>query len=94
VNENHTPVVCPVCLVAKNTRANSCATPIAATPERPVAACTARFGRITSILRSFFSKCTSGITLSAANLRTAARNAVPTFSRIAGDGVRCGGDRS
>ena len=34
-------------LVAVNTGANSCATPIAATPARPVAACRARYGRIT-----------------------------------------------
>ncbi len=37
-------------LVAVNTGANSCATPTATTPARPVAACRARYGRITSIL--------------------------------------------
>ena len=37
---------------AANTFWNSCATPIAATPDRPVASCAARWRRITSILRS------------------------------------------
>jgi len=74
-------------LVAVNTGANSCATPIAATPARSVLACRARYGRIMSILRSFLPNRTTGIWLSSANDRTARRNAVPIFSRIAGDGI-------
>ena len=74
-------------LVAVNTGANSCATPIAATPARPVAACRARYGRITSILRSFLPKRTTGMWLASANDATARRNAVPIFSKMAGDGI-------
>ena len=70
-----------------NTGANSWATPIAATPARPVAACRARYGRITSILRSSLPNRTTGIWLSSANRSTALRNAVPIFSMIAGDGI-------
>ena len=87
VNENHTAAVSPVCLVARNTRANSWAIPIAATPGRPLAACAARYGRITSILRSSLPKCTTGMWLSAAKLPTARRNPVPIFFRTAGDGI-------
>jgi hypothetical protein len=86
VKENHT-VLLRCFLVAVDTGANSCATPIAATPDRPVAACRARYGRITSILRSFLPNRTTGIRLSAAKDATALRNAVPIFSRIAGDGM-------
>ena len=68
--ENHT--VLPRCfLVAVNTGANSCATPIAATPDRPVPACRARYGRITSILRSFLPNRTTAILLSEPKRSTA-----------------------
>ena len=50
-------------------------------------ACRARYGRITSILRSSLPNRTTGILLSAAKRCTAVRNAVPIFSMIAGDGI-------
>jgi len=74
-------------LVARNTRVHSWATPLGATPARPVAACRAKYGRIRSILRSSLTNRTTGILLSAAKLRTARRNAVPIRSRIAGDAI-------
>jgi hypothetical protein len=73
--------------VAANTFWNSCAIPIAATPQRPVRACQARYRRITSTLRSSLPNRTTGMWLSAAKRSTAARNAVPIFSMIAGDGI-------
>ena len=60
---------------------HSWATPLGATPARPVAACRAKYGRIRSILRSSLMNRTTGILLSAAKLRTARRNAVPIRSR-------------
>jgi hypothetical protein len=72
---------------AANTFWYSCATPIAATPDRPVAACAARCRPITSILRSSFVKRTTGTCSVAANEDTDRRNAVPIFSRIAGEGI-------
>jgi hypothetical protein len=87
VNENHTAPPDPFFFVPVNTGANSCATPIAATPARPVLACSARYRCITSILRSSLPKRTTGITLATANRSTALRNAVPIFSMIAGDGI-------
>ena len=48
-------------LVADQTRWNSCETPTAATPDRPVAACACRYGCITSILRSPLPNLTHGI---------------------------------
>ncbi len=63
-------MVCPVVFWSPvNTGANSWATPIAATPARPVAACRARYGRITSILRSSLPKRTTGISLASASER-------------------------
>jgi len=86
VNENHTACPAPF-LTARNTGANSWATPIAATPARPVRACAARYGRIRSILRSSLPNRTTGILLSSANRSTALRNAVPILSMIAGEGI-------
>ena len=40
-----------------------------------------------SILRPVFSKRTTGMCSSSANRLTARRNAVPIFSKIAGDGI-------
>jgi hypothetical protein len=76
-------------LDAAKTFWNSCATPIAATPDRPVAACAARYRRITSILRSSLPKCTTGTCSSAAKTLTEWRNAVPIRSKTAGDGIVC-----
>src|SRR6185295_17575712 len=56
-------------------------------PARPVAACRAKYGRIRSILRSSLPNRTTGILLSSAKRPTAARNAVPILSIIAGDGI-------
>ena len=42
MKENHATPFDPVFLVPVNTLAYSCATPIAATPDRPVRACAAR----------------------------------------------------
>ena len=74
-------------LDAAKTFWNSCATPIAATPERPVAACAATYRRITSILRSSLPKCTTGTCSSSAKALTERRNPVPIRSKIAGDGI-------
>ena len=73
--------------VPANTFWYSWATPIAATPDRPVAACRSRCGRITSILRSPLPNRTTGIEWSSANCLTFFRNRVPIFSRIGGDGI-------
>ena len=70
-----------------NTFWYSCATPIAATPDRPVDSCLARCRRITSILRSVLPNLTTGMCSSPAKRDTDRRNAVPIFSRIAGDGM-------
>jgi hypothetical protein len=70
-----------------NTFAYSWATPIAATPDRPVLACASRYGRITSILRSALVNRTTGMWSCSAKRATAFRNAVPIFSKIAGDGI-------
>jgi hypothetical protein len=87
VNENHGIPVSPVRCAEANTFWNSCAVPIAATPDRPVRAWRARYGRITSTLRSSLPKRTTGMLLSVAKRSTAVRNAVPIFSMIAGDGI-------
>ena len=63
------------------------ATPVAATPDRPVAACAATCRRITSILRSALPNRTTGMCSASANVLTARRNAVPIFPMIAGDGI-------
>ena len=70
-----------------NTRWNSWATPIAATPHRPWRASRSRCGRITSSLRSPLAKRITAMSLAAANSVTALRNRSPIFSRIAGDGI-------
>ena len=75
------------CLVAANTGANSWATPIAATPDRPDAAARAKYGRITSIFRSPFANRTTGMSLTSANRATSRRNLLPILSKIAGDGI-------
>jgi len=87
VKANHTAPPGPVFFVPVNTGANSWATPIAATPARPVLACLARYRRITSILRSSLPKRTTAMSLSSANRSTAPRNAVPNLSIIAGEGI-------
>jgi hypothetical protein len=87
VNENHGTPLRPRPAVAANTFWYSCATPIAATPDRPVAACAARCRRITSILRSSLPNRTTGMCSASANALTARRKAVPIFSMIAGDGT-------
>jgi hypothetical protein len=70
-----------------NTRWNSWATPIAATPVRPSRISRSRYGRITSSLRWPLAKRTTSISLSRANSVTALRNRNPILSRIAGDGI-------
>ena len=87
MNENHGIPLRPSRRAEANTFWNSCAGPIAATPDRPVRACRARYGRITSILRSSLPNRTTGILLSAAKRSTALRKAVPILSMIAGDGI-------
>ena len=72
---------------AANTFWNSWATPIAATPDRPVFAWAVRWRRITSIFRSPFLKRTIGMWLSSAKVVTARRNRVPIFSITAGEGI-------
>ena len=55
-------------------RPGSCATPIAATPDRPVAACRSRYGRITSVLRSSLPNLTQAMSLASAKEATERRN--------------------
>ena len=74
-------------MAAVNTRWNSCATPIAATPARPVAAWRSRWGCITDSLRSFLPNRTTGMRLTSAKVFTASRNLVPIFSTTAGEGI-------
>ena len=70
-----------------NTRWNSCAFPMAATPVPSARINRSRCGRITSSLRSPFAKLSTGMSWSAANPATSRRNRSPIFSRIAGDGI-------
>lgn len=69
------------------TRWNSRATPIAATPERPVPACALRYRIITAILRSPLTNRTTGMWFSAASLRTSSRNRSPIRPTTAGEGI-------
>ena len=72
---------------AMNTRCGSCATPIAATCERPVAAAALRWRRITSMLRSVDFNRTTGMWLASAKEATERRNLSPICCRHAGDGT-------
>lgn len=87
VNENHGTAESLSRLFAANTFWNSCATPIAATPETPVFSCRVRCGRITSAFRSILPNRTTGMSWSFANRSTSRRNRVTICSKIAGDGV-------
>ena len=71
---------------AVHTRWNSWATPIAATPDRPVAACRARCGCITSSLASSLPNLTHGMSLASAKESTALRNRSPSCRNSTGEG--------
>jgi len=71
---------------AVHTRWNSWATPIAATPDRPVAACRIRFGAITSSLAWSFSNLIHRMSLASANDITDRRNRSPICRNSAGEG--------
>ena len=72
---------------AVHTRWNSCATPIAATCARPLAAARFKYGAITSALRSSLANLTHGMSLASAKEATARRNFCPILSKIAGEGI-------
>ena len=74
-------------MVQVATRWNSCAHPIAATPDRPVLSCRARYGFIISIFRSPLPNLTIGIWLTSANERTERRNWSPIRPTTAGEGI-------
>ena len=71
---------------AVHTRWNSWATPIAATPDRPVDACRARCGVITSSLASSLPNLTQGMSLASAKEATALRNRSPSCRNSTGEG--------
>ena len=52
-----------------------------------MAACRARYGRITSAFRLSFANLTHGIWLAPANEATARRNRWPILSKITGEGI-------
>ena len=72
---------------AVQTRWNSCATPIAATRERPPAAACFKYGAITSALRSSLANLTQGMSLASAKDATERRNRWLIFSSSAGEGI-------
>jgi hypothetical protein len=72
--------------VPVNTLAYSCATPIAATPDRPVASCRARCGPITASLAWSLPNLTHGISLASAKAATAFRNRSPSWRNNTGEG--------
>ncbi len=71
---------------AVHTRWNSWATPIAATPDLPVAAWRARCGAITSSLALSFSNVTHGMSLASEKESTDRRNRSPICRNSAGEG--------
>ena len=74
-------------LRAMNTRWVSWATPTAATCDRPVRAAAARYGCMTSMLRSAAFSGTTGMWLASAKEATPRRNASPICCRHAADGI-------
>ncbi len=74
-------------LRAMNTRRVSCATPIAATCERPDRAAASRYGCMTSMLRSAAVSGTTGMWLASANEATRRRKESPICCRQAADGI-------
>jgi hypothetical protein len=71
---------------AVHTRRNSWATPIAATPDRPVPAWRARCGCITSSLGWSFSNLIHGLSLASEKESTALRKRSPICRNSAGEG--------
>ena len=71
---------------AVHTRWNSWATPIAATPDRPVDACRARCGCITSSLASSLPNLTHGMSLASEKESTALRKRSPSCRNSTGEG--------